>query len=104
MGVGSGGLGAKPLWIFIHGTDIVYKGLVLFFGLFFAIFRSFFCWPPWKRLNSVIFGLFSFYQNIQRLATAATFDVWALAQSRRDGHCSLVTPERILSEYNEDLI
>jgi len=31
-------------------------------------------------------------------------DEWALAQSRGDGHRSLVTPERILSEYNEDLI
>jgi len=31
-------------------------------------------------------------------------DVWVLAQSRRDGHRSLVTPERVLSEYNEDLI
>jgi len=30
--------------------------------------------------------------------------VWALAQSRVDGHRSLVTPERVLSEYNEDLI
>jgi len=39
----------------------------------------------------------------QRLATAATFEVWTLAQSRGDGHRSLVTPERILSEYNEDL-
>jgi len=27
-----------------------------------------------------------------------------LAQSRGDGHRSLVTPERGLSEYNEDLI
>jgi len=26
--------------------------------------------------------------------------VWALAQSRGDGHRSLVTPERVLSEYN----
>jgi len=26
------------------------------------------------------------------------------AQSREDGHRSLVTPERVLSEYNEDLI
>jgi len=38
---------------------------VLFFGLFFAVFRSFFRWFPWKRqivLFSVfllIFGLFS---------------------------------------------
>jgi len=31
-------------------------------------------------------------------------DVWALAQSRGDGHRSLVTPERVLNEYNEDLI
>jgi len=30
--------------------------------------------------------------------------VWALAQSCGDGHCSLMTPERVLSEYNEDLI
>jgi len=29
-------------------------------------------------------------------------DVWALAQSRGDGHLLLVTPERVLSEYNED--
>jgi len=30
--------------------------------------------------------------------------VWFLAQSRGDGHRSLVTPERVLSEYNEDFI
>jgi len=29
---------------------------------------------------------------------------WALAQSRGDGHSSLMTPESVLSEYNEDLI
>jgi len=30
---------AVPPWIFIHGTDIVDRGLiVLFFGLVFAIF------------------------------------------------------------------
>jgi len=40
----------------------------------------------------------------QRFATVATFIVWALAQRRGDGHHSLVTPERVLSEYNEDLI
>jgi len=28
----------------------------------------------------------------------------ALAQCRRDGNRSIVTPERVLSEYNEDLI
>jgi len=26
--------------------------------------------------------------------------VWTLAQSRRNRHRSLVTPERVLSEYN----
>jgi len=31
-------------------------------------------------------------------------DMWVLAQCRGDGHRSLVTPERVLSEYNEDLI
>jgi len=30
--------------------------------------------------------------------------VWTLAQSRGDGHRSLVTPERVLNEHNEDLI
>jgi len=29
--------------------------------------------------------------------------VWALVQSRGDGHRSLVTPERVLNEYNENL-
>jgi len=31
-------------------------------------------------------------------------DVWTLVQNHGDGHRSLVTPERVLSEYNEDLI
>jgi len=40
----------------------------------------------------------------QRLATVVTLIVWALAQSRRIGHRSLVTPERVLSEYNKHVI
>jgi len=40
----------------------------------------------------------------KRLATVATLIVWALAQCRGDGHRSVVTPERVLSEYNKDLI
>jgi len=58
MGVGSGEQGGHGTHrIFIHGTNIINKGLiVLFFGFFFAIFRSFFPLPPtWKRLNSAIF-------------------------------------------------
>jgi len=31
-------------------------------------------------------------------------EVWNLAQSREDGHRSLVALERVLSEYNKDLI
>jgi len=48
--------------IFKHGTNIVDRGLkVLYFGLYFVIFRSFFrCLLPlpWKRLNSAIFRYF----------------------------------------------
>jgi len=35
-----------------------------------------------------------------------TLDVWALSQSRGDGHRSLVTLERVFKRvgYNEDLI
>jgi len=40
----------------------------------------------------------------QRLATVATLIVLALAQSREYGHRSLVTPERVLSKYNKNLI
>jgi len=49
--------GLSPLWIFIHGTDIVDKGLILLF------FRPFFrCLsPPWKRFNSAIFRSFFCY-------------------------------------------
>jgi len=30
--------------------------------------------------------------------------IWALTQSREDGHRSLLTLEKVLSEYNKDLI
>jgi len=57
---------AMAPWISIHGTNIVNKGLiVLFFGLFFAIFRSFFfVGQPWKRLYSAIFLVFFWYFSI----------------------------------------
>jgi len=44
MFMGSGGQEGVPPWIFIHGTDIVERGLiVLFLGIFFR------CLPrPWK--------------------------------------------------------
>jgi len=43
--------------------------------------------------------MFEVWGSNQQLATVATL-MWA--QSRGDGHRSLVTPERVLSEYNED--
>jgi len=53
MGVVSGGRGPWLPWTFMHGTDVVDRGLiVLFFGHFcyfsdFAIFRSIFrCSTP----------------------------------------------------------
>jgi len=50
-------------------------------------------------LSGTIFGTTSSH-SFFRHAT----EVWALERSRGDGHRSLVTHERILSEYNEDLI
>jgi len=58
MGVSSGGMGAvHGLWIFIHGTNIVDRGLkVLFFGVFcyFSVATS-----PGRGLIVLFFGLFS---------------------------------------------
>jgi len=42
MGVGRGGRGPCPPWIFIHGTNIVDRGLKVLFSAFFAIFLFFF--------------------------------------------------------------
>jgi len=44
------------------------------------------------------------FYTLPSIRHCCNLDVWALAQSRGDGHRSLVTPERVLSEYNEDLI
>jgi len=50
MGVGRG---AVAPWIFIHGTDIVDRGIiVIFFGLFLLFFGIFSVPPPsWKRAS-----------------------------------------------------
>jgi len=41
MGVGRGGKGRPcPPWIFIHGTNIVDKGLKVLFLLFFGLFSA----------------------------------------------------------------
>jgi len=44
--------------------------------------------------------------NLNTLPTTrhrCNIDVWALVQCCRDGHRSLVTPEKVLNEYNKDL-
>jgi len=48
MGVGSGGAGELWPWIFIHGTNIVDRGLIVLFGLFFR-------WDPWKFLLTPLY-------------------------------------------------
>jgi len=53
MGVGSGGCVSWPPWIFIHGTDIVDRGLIV---LFFSLFSV---GPPGRGLIVLFFGLFS---------------------------------------------
>jgi len=63
MGGGSGGQGACPPWIFIHGTDIVHRFLiVLFFGIF-TIFWSFFSAPPPSLENFLLTPLVMYYLN-----------------------------------------
>jgi len=58
MGVDRRGGSCPTPWIFINGTDIVDRGLiVLFFGIFFLLFFGLFSVSsllPRKRLNSAI--------------------------------------------------
>jgi len=42
-----------------------------------------------------------FNTRCHRLTTAATFELWSLVHYRGNAHRSLVTPERVLSEYNK---
>jgi len=60
MCVGSGGQGVVPPWIFLHGTNIVDRGLiVLLLGILFAILRSFSNGPPLEEaINSAILWSF----------------------------------------------
>jgi len=83
--VSAGGRGHS--WIFIHGTDIVDKGLiVLFFGRFLLFFRYFaVALPhPGKAFNSTIFR--SFFIAIFRsfsVAPLGNFSANALAKLRK---------------------
>jgi len=55
MGVGIGGQGSWP-WIFIHGKDIVDRGLmVLFFGLFCVGFPRNFSADALGTIDSFLF-------------------------------------------------
>jgi len=58
MGVGSGAQEDVALWIFIHGTDIVEKGLIVsIFGLFSVAPSS---------LEEAFFGLFCYFRSFFR--------------------------------------
>jgi len=46
MGVGSGGRGAVPPWIFIHGTYTADRNLKVLFSAFFIFFGLFSVGPP----------------------------------------------------------
>jgi len=72
--------GHGPPWIFIHGTDVVDIGLkVLFFGLFFAIFRFYFrCPPPLGRGLIVLSRSFLLFFGIFSLPTPENFSAEAL--------------------------
>jgi len=60
MGVGTGGQKSRGHpWIFMHGTNLVDRGLKgLFFGLFWYFPVFFPLASLWKRLNSAIFRYF----------------------------------------------
>jgi len=65
MGVES--RGGMPPWIFIHGTNIVNRGLkVLFFSVILLFFQSFFRCPPpsLKEANIAIFGVFLLFFDL----------------------------------------
>jgi len=64
MGVSSGGQGGvPPTWIFVHGTNLVNKGIVLFFGFFLLFFGLFFLapHPPKKGIIVLLFSLFYYF-------------------------------------------
>jgi len=69
-------------------------------------------------MHNIVLGKLEIFQRLSNLPHVANqifhtlpttrhrcnLKVWSLAQSRGDGHLSLVTPEKVLSEYNEDFI
>jgi len=73
-----------PSWIFIHGTNIVDRGLkVLFFVLFLLFFGLFSVVLPWKRLNSAIFLYFLLsFGLFFRYPLPGKFSVNALANNK----------------------
>jgi len=76
MGVGSGEQGGRvPPWIFIHGTNVVDKGLkVLFFGVFYY-FSVFFPLPPLpgRGLIVLFFSLFWYFRSFFPLTPPGNF-------------------------------
>jgi len=55
----AGSRGPWPPWIFIHGTDLVNRGLIVLFFAFFCYFSFFFVAPsPGKGIIVLFFGIF----------------------------------------------
>jgi len=63
MALAVGGRGAVPSWVFIHDTDIVDRGLIVLFFVFFSIF-GLISVAPRKRLNSAIVWSFLLFFGI----------------------------------------
>jgi len=79
---------ANP-WVFIHGTDIVNKGLiVLFFGLFCYFFGLFSVGPTGRGLIvlfSIFFAIFLAVFRWPPLETFLTTSLYMGVGSRRQG-------------------
>jgi len=52
---GTGEGESRPHWIFMHGTDIVERGLIMLFLVFFVIFRFFIPLTPPENFSANVF-------------------------------------------------
>jgi len=93
--------GRGPLWIFIHGKDIVDTDLIGYILVFFCYFSIFFTVapPPWRRLNSAIFFPLPFlpldnflstplliYTSKKRLSSRAHIEICAVTSFSSQPH------------------
>jgi len=95
-GYADGGYGRRhawPHWIFIHGTYIVNKGLiVLFFSLFLLYFGYFSVALPERGLIVLFFGLFCYFLDLFSFLSPGNFSADALGGG---GDINLYVFERI---------